>query len=50
MLAEVVIGYFRDEAIDCDLDVALGHGFFLQAETDQRQEQGVFGLKWNVNY
>ena len=40
----------EESSTNINIDVDLGHGFFLQAETDQRQEQGVFGLKWNVNY
>ena len=40
----------EDSSTNISVDVDLSHGFFLQVDTDQRQEQGVFGLKWNVNY
>jgi translocation and assembly module TamB len=40
----------ENSAPNISIEVDIGKGFFFQAETDQLQEQGKFGLKWNKNY
>jgi len=40
----------NNTAPNISIEVDIGAGFFFQAETDQLQEQGKFGIKWNRNY
>lgn len=37
-------------APNISIEVDIGSGFFFQAESDQLQEQGKFGIKWNRNF
>ncbi len=40
----------ENSAPNISIEVDIGKGFFFEAETDQLQEQGKFGIKWNRNY
>jgi translocation and assembly module TamB len=40
----------EDSSTNISIEVDLTRGFFLQAESQQQQEQGKFTLKWNRNY
>jgi translocation and assembly module TamB len=40
----------EDASGNIGIEVDLKHGFILELESDQRQEQGKFTLKWSKSY
>lgn len=40
----------NNSAPNITIEVDIGAGFYFVAETDQLEEQGKFGVKWNRNY
>jgi len=40
----------EDSSTNISIEVEMKHGFVLQLESDQKQNQGIFTLKWNHNY
>ena len=40
----------EDASTNISIEVEMKHGFILQLESDQRQEQGKFTLKWHRNF
>ncbi|HSX37205.1 MAG TPA: translocation/assembly module TamB [Chlamydiales bacterium] len=40
----------EDASSNINIEIELKNGFTIQLESDQRQEQGKFSVKWNQNY
>ena len=40
----------EESSTNISVEIDLKHNFSFQIESDQRQEQGKFTLKWNLNY
>ncbi|MBU6445966.1 MAG: hypothetical protein KGQ49_01035 [Verrucomicrobia bacterium] len=39
-----------ESSTNISVEIELKNNFVFQIESDQRQEQGRFTLKWNLNY
>ena len=40
----------ENSSANLSVEVEIGSGFVFVAESDQRQEQGKFSVRWNRNY